>query len=51
MTLESIAIGGSFVLYLIVGLSYLIKKEYAWAMIWLSYATANIGLIWAGSHR
>jgi len=35
------------VLYAIVGFGYLFKKEYAWGLVWISYALANIGLVLA----
>jgi len=36
------------VIYAATGLYYMFaKKDYAWFLIWFSYATANIGLIWA----
>ena len=38
-------------LYSVVGICYIIKKDYAWAMIWLAYATANIGLILVGLRK
>ena len=47
ITFEQIAITTSGILYFIVGMTYLIKKEYAWAIIWFAYSTANIGLMLA----
>ena len=52
MTLDLItkllpAIAG--VMYAVVGLAYLLKSEYAWSMVWISYATANFGLTVAGN--
>ena len=35
-------------LYLIVGICYIAKRDFAWAMVWISYALANIGLILVG---
>lgn len=35
------------VLYAVVGVSYALRGETAWALVWLSYATANAGLMWA----
>jgi hypothetical protein len=32
-------------LYASAGISYLLKKEYAWALVWFSYAMANVGLV------
>lgn len=36
------------ILYLIVGICYITKRDFAWAMVWVSYAFANIGLILVG---
>ena len=36
------------VLYSVVGVCYVLKKDYAWAIVWLSYALANVGLILIG---
>ncbi len=36
------------VLYSVVGACYMLKKDYAWATLWLSYALANIALILIG---
>lgn len=47
LSLESITIFMSFLLYAITGVSYCIKGNYPWALTWFSYAAANIGLIWA----
>lgn len=33
------------ILYLLTAFDYLVHKEWAWALMWASYATANIGLI------
>lgn len=36
------------IVYAVTGLYYLIsKKNLPWFLIWFSYATANIGLVWA----
>jgi hypothetical protein len=37
------------VLYAITGSAFLYKKDYAWALVWFSYALANLGLILAGN--
>jgi hypothetical protein len=37
------------ILYAIVGVAYLLKKDYAWATVWCAYALANFGLI-SASH-
>jgi hypothetical protein len=47
MSFEQIVVGIAMVLYAMVGVSYAIKGELPWALVWFSYATANIGLIWA----
>lgn len=36
------------VLYFIVGLLYALKREWAWSVVWFSYAMANVGLILIG---
>jgi len=35
-------------LYFTVAFCYLCKGDYAWAIVWASYAMANIGLIMVG---
>ena len=35
------------ILYAIVGIGYLIKKDYPWSLVWISYALANLGLVLA----
>ena len=32
-------------LYASAAISYALKREYAWALVWLSYAMANVGLV------
>ena len=32
-------------LYASAAISYALKKEYAWAFVWFSYAMANVGLV------
>jgi hypothetical protein len=32
-------------LYTSAAISYLLKKEYAWALVWFSYSMANVGLV------
>ena len=39
------------VLYFIVGVGYLARRDYAWALIWISYSMANIGLVAAGESK
>jgi len=38
-------------LYAITGLAYLIRGDLAWAMVWLSYSSANFGLIVIGLRK
>ena len=35
------------VLYFIIAIGYGIKKDYAWCLVWMSYALANVGLVMA----
>jgi hypothetical protein len=35
------------VLYAIIAVGYLLKKDYAWSLVWTSYALANVGLVLA----
>ena len=49
MNFEDIVVFLAFILYLIVGISYLIKGEYAWSLVWISYSIANLGLILAAN--
>ena len=35
------------ILYAIVAVGYLLKKDYAWSLVWTSYALANVGLVLA----
>ena len=37
------------ILYALVGVAYLFKQDYAWALVWLSYSLANFGLIAVGA--
>ena len=37
----------SAILYGVVGIGYLLKKDYAWCLVWISYALANVGLVLA----
>lgn len=39
------------ILYAIVGLGYLVKKDYPWALVWISYALANLGLVLAAAAK
>lgn len=40
-----------FVMYIIVGMAYMYKRDYAWALVWTSYAFANLGLVLIGSRN
>lgn len=48
MTFEQTVILAAGILYASAAVSYLVKKEYSWALIWFAYATANFGLMIAG---
>ena len=37
------------VLYATVGVGYIVRKDYAWGMVWISYSLANVGLVLAAS--
>ena len=39
----------SAILYFIVGVSYGLKKEWAWCLVWISYSLSNVGLVLAAS--
>lgn len=45
MSLTAILPGIVAILYFITAFSYLLKKDYAWALVWFSYGLANVGLI------
>ena len=36
-------------MYAFVGAAYILKKEYGWGVVWISYATANFGLMVVGN--
>ena len=36
-------------MYTLVGAAYIVKKEYGWGVVWISYATANFGLMTVGN--
>lgn len=38
-------------LYAINGVLYFSKGQYPWALVWLAYAVANIGLLWAANNQ
>ena len=35
------------VVYFSVGTYYAVNKNWPWAIVWTSYAAANVGLVWA----
>jgi len=37
------------ILYSIVAVGYGLKKEWAWCIVWSSYALANVGLVMAST--
>jgi len=39
------------VLYSITAAAFVAKREYAWGLVWFSYAMANVGLILAEAYR
>ncbi len=39
------------VLYFTVAACYALKKDWAWALVWFSYALANVGLILIGLRK
>ena len=47
MNFEQIVISISGVLYFSVAVSYFLKQQYAWAMVWFAYSMANVGLMLA----
>ena len=38
-------------LYAVVGVAYILKKEWSWATVWCSYSVANFGLMVAGNQQ
>lgn len=46
-TYENIVVMIAAILYILVGLSYLLKGNFPWALVWFAYGVANGGLIWA----
>ena len=51
MKFEDIIVAVVFVLYAVVAISYALNKNYAWALVWFSYASANLGLILAAHSK
>lgn len=41
----------SAILYFVVGIGYAYKKDYAWCLVWVSYALANVGLVLAAMEK
>jgi len=39
------------ILYAIVGVGYLIRHDYPWALVWISYSLANLGLVLAAMEK
>jgi len=39
------------VLYAITAVAFFVKKDVPWGLVWLSYAMANVGLIFAEVSR
>jgi len=44
ISLETVIIGISAVLYVVVAISFAMKHNWCWAMVWASYSIANFGL-------
>ena len=51
MTFEQIIVLAAMFLYTAAGASYALKGDAPWALVYLAYAAANAGLIWADSSR
>jgi len=51
MTFENIIVAIVMLLYATVGISYALKGNGPWALVWISYAAANLGLIWAAAQN
>jgi len=45
MNFESYVIGAAFLLYFFVGVSFACKGNWAWTMVYMSYAMSNLGLM------
>jgi hypothetical protein len=45
MNWENSVIAISAVLYGSVGVSFLVKGQYSWALVWICYSLANFGLM------
>lgn len=44
---QTILVAAVMVIYATVGIMYACERNWPWALTWLSYAAANVGLIWA----
>ena len=51
MSFEQFIVLTSMLLYTAAGASYAIKGDMPWALVYISYAAANAGLIWAEGSR
>lgn len=45
MNFESYVIGAAFLLYFVVGISFALKSNWAWTLVYMSYAMSNLGLM------
>jgi hypothetical protein len=45
MNFESYVIAAAFLLYFIVGVSFALKSNWAWTLVYMSYAMSNLGLM------
>lgn len=51
MNFEQIIVLAAMFLYTAAGTSYALKGDSPWALVYLAYAAANAGLIWADRSR
>ena len=51
MNFEQVIVLAAMLLYTAAGASYAIKGDMPWALVYISYAMANAGLIWAEGSR
>jgi hypothetical protein len=45
MNFESYVIAAAFLLYFVVGISFVCKGNWPWALVYMSYAMSNLGLM------
>jgi len=45
MNFESYVIGAAFALYFVVGVSFALKGNWPWTLVYMSYAMSNLGLM------